>query len=589
MVSGTDCAVQYLATVVAQYYFRLKKMPSFSDSAVTKESFEKLFPNSADAHIKNHFKKVYKDVIALLQKEKKRDGLTQLALFQPAFLNLWDVGVNRSLYQFLPELSGRCESLVILDVLDLERDVPNLDDPPVLSNDLYKQRGDDKLVMRIYSRLEYFLFYAGLKCWFNKNPAAMKAPEVTIIGRHTQEFAERDGGVMLKETIHQLQFRINALASKMGIANVIDVNIVTFCTDGDNESKEKELSRLKQVIEKLISVQPGYEEPFDAKWIFFRSLFYNYNHVTIPRDVLVKDALSCGILTQRELEECLLAFRNIGSILYAPELDCSFSKNQVSVDVCCVLENLDKLFYLHYYESVGKLSISPEYQKDMRLYGYGLVTKALANEIFTKQESESYLEYLIACEVCARVTVDGEELYFMPAIRCKNRMSSMNKSSLFVQYHCHYAQCDQLVVFQNYIAKIFKLPDKIEFLPTKEFNVFSFKYTNTSEKVSVQIEVIYHTSIIEIHVSDNNGKDTNPLNLSLCSKLISLCKNVYDHICSNIPDLAFDFSVMCPNSTPNEPHFINYFINYPDSPTIFCSHCKKDIKSDFTLWLMANQ
>ena len=76
MMSGTDCAVQYLANVVAQYYFRLKKMPSFSDSAVTKESFEKLFPNSADAHIKNHFKKIYKDVIALLQKEKKRHGLT---------------------------------------------------------------------------------------------------------------------------------------------------------------------------------------------------------------------------------------------------------------------------------------------------------------------------------------------------------------------------------------------------------------------------------------------------------------------------------------------------------------------------------
>ena len=54
----------------------------------------------------------------------------------------------------------------------------------------------------------------------------MKAPEVTIIGRHTQEFAERDGGEVLKETIHQLQFRINALASKMGIANLIDVNIV---------------------------------------------------------------------------------------------------------------------------------------------------------------------------------------------------------------------------------------------------------------------------------------------------------------------------------------------------------------------------
>ena len=42
-----------------------------------------------------------------------------------------------------------------------------------------------------------------------------------------------------------------------------------FCTYGDNESKERELSCLKQVIEKLISVQPGYEEPFDPKCIFF--------------------------------------------------------------------------------------------------------------------------------------------------------------------------------------------------------------------------------------------------------------------------------------------------------------------------------
>ena len=155
----------------------------------------------------------------------------------------------------------------------------------------------------------------------------------------------------------------------------------------------------------------------------------------------------------------------------------------------------------------------------------------------------------------------------------------------------------KLIVYSILLSVVSEYPSQ-EFTPdlmrdiiknekSKEFNVFSFKYTNTTENVSVQIEVIYHTSIIEIHVSDNNRKDTNPLTLSLCSKLISLCRNVYDHICSNIPDLTFDFSVMCPNSTPNEPHFINFFINYPHSPIIFCSHCKGDTKSDFTLWLMA--
>lgn len=583
MVTGIDSAVHYLSRVTAQYYFRRKLTPSFTTESMT-DSLAKLFPDISDANIKTALGKIYKEVRTLLQNEKKRDSMIELALLQSIFVNIWDVGVNRCLYEFLPVVAGHCEHLLLINVIDLERDVPCLDEPPLLLSETYKKRGDDKLVMRLYGRMEYFMLLAGLKRWFNKNPTNLMAPEVIVVGTYTKDLAAKNG---VEELKRKLRSHLTAMATQFEIENVIDTTILTYCIDGDKKLREKELSILKYTTEKMISSQPNFEQPFDPKWMFLRSLFYNPNSLAVSLEDVAKVARSCKIPSQDRLHQCLLAFRNVGSLLYNPEMKCNIAQTYALIDIPRVLEHLDRLFYLSHYQSTGAVVLTHEEQESMGWYWYGLINKTLADKVFTRQDSTICLEYLTCCKVCTEVRIGDETMYYLPSLRKEYCVSPPHTTSLYVQYHSHYTQCDQLVLFHKYLPKFFLQSDEVDFVPREEFNVTCFKYT-TPDGVVVTIEVIYHAHVIEIYVSCGD-QSVGVLNMALCSKLLELCKEVYDDVCLDVQNLRYDFSVMCANSEQDgEPHFVNFHVNY-NMHELYCKTCDGMIpfSDDRSHWLVS--
>lgn len=588
-MSEMDCAVQYLSTVCAQYFFHQKRTPSFIDGSIS-ESIDTLFPSPSNSNIKDTFTKVFKGVQSILQKEKRKDGLVQLALNQPTFVNIWDIGVNRCLYQLLPEVASFCEHLVVLDVINLERDVPELDEPPVLTNETYKQREDDKYVMQLYSRLEYFMLFAGIKHWLNNESDEVPEAtyEIVVVGTHTIEFAERKEGKALRESITLLKTRVSAVANKFGLHGVIDPCIITYCIDGDRDRQDKDLTVIKNSIEKLVRSQSNCEVPVDVNWMFFRSLFYNYTNIAAPRHLLRKDARACGIYGDVKLHNCLLAFRNVGSLVYVPEIESSFSNSHVLWNIPLVLEMLDKIFYLRYYQSSNTINLSDEDEPNLKRYQCGLLSKTLVEKVATKQNCQSLLEYIACCNICVNVTVGQEtDLYFLPSLRTSYRNTKPHSSSLYV-VHCtsHYAFCDHLVIFPQFFHKVFSYPDQVDFTPCKDFNVLTFHCITGGKEADV--EIVYHPRFIEIHVpSCGSGIGKNLLNLALCSKLKQLCTLVYDHVCAMIYNLTYQFNVLCPNSSEtSDPHFIVF---NGDELKLFCDFCKEYIliNDERSNWLMS--
>jgi hypothetical protein len=586
MVGGIDCSSQCLATITAQYYFREKRTPGFIEGSHN-ESIDKLFSNAKHAHVKASFSKIFKNVQSILQKEKRKDGLMQLALFQPTFVNLWDLGVNRSLYTLLPEVARYCEHLMILDVLDLEKDVPKLDEPPVISSRYCRDRGDDELVMRLYSRLEYLMLFAGVKRWFNNNPTAIRAPEVTIIGTYTNEFAQRDNRRQLNESIKQLQSRITATAVKLGIDRIIDAHIVEYCIDGDKDCQDKELTILKETIEKMVSGQPNFEISIDANWMFFRALLYNSNTTVVSVDSLYKEAHLCRISKDR-LNDCLVSFRNVGSLLYAPEKEKSFAHCHVLLNIPHLLKLLDRLFYIEYYQKDKETDLSPTEVQDLEWYKLGLVTKDLATALFSKNESDNLLEFLINYRLCTHLKLKGINYYYMPSLLKKYHSSRLHLTSLYVQNFNHYGRCDEFLHFHRYLPKIFNSSDEeTQFIPGEEFNKYSFTYT-TQNKTKM-VDIIYHKTFIEVHVTSDDNSQDKVLNVDLCKKLINLCKEVYDDVCSNTMYLTYDLSIICPYSDNfiDKPHFIPFYENY--TTTLYCKTCCREVSidDDRLTWLMA--
>ena len=527
--------------------------------------------------------------------------MTQLALFQPLYMNIWDVGTNRALFsQLLPVVAGHSKQLVILNVIDLERDVPTATvEPPRMSYERYQQRGDDKIFMQLYSKFEYYMLMAGLKKWFNPDDAPTDEQyHVTLVGTYTKQFLTEKGEEGIKTLVDSLRKQVLLWAAEFGISSIINPIVLTFCIDGDKALKDRELLAVKESIQSLVKAHAkdaAILKSFPAKWSFLRSILYNPTSLSVSFKHLSVLARSCGIYTDDSLKECLLVFRNIGSIIFNPEMDPRTEQLLIIIDVPRMIKFLDRLFYIEHYHSTGALSLSTEEKQYLNYYRHGLVTTNIAEKLFTKSEYQTVLWCLSFCKVAVQVEVNKKQLYFMPSLRNKANTSSPRQLSLYVQFDRHYFQSDQLVLFHDKLTKAFPLPDSVEIDPCDEFNMTRFKYKSGSDSnSSLIIEIIYHKSVIEVRVlaSDSHDEEQGLLNISLCTKILNLCKLVYDDVCKNVQiGLKYHFCLFCPRNNPDSvsPHYVKF--KPGESKSLHCNECEADvkelIKDDRLLWINA--
>ena len=521
---------------------------------------------------------MYKGVKSLIEEKTKRSELSELALFQPEFVNVWDVGVNRSLYQFLGCTASHCDRLVMVVFIDLERDVPRLNDPPDMPSKGYFTRGDDKLVMRIHSRLRYLLLMAGLKRWFNPDRSSPVAPEALIVGTYTKEFGSLSGGKKLKEAVEFLQRSVLVEADKMGISGVIDPNVLPFCSDAN--IYDDELNKLKVAIQELVSSQENYNTSLEANGMFLRSILYgqekglfaSYNSVS-------KLALNCGIFFENDLDQFLLNLRNTGSLVIFPRSVNGFLHENIITDVVKPLKLLDKLHYLKVYRDLEK--IGPIEKKDVELYQFGFISRKLASQLLQDESTETFLQYLSNCEICVSVAFSGDpDIYFFPSIRLKADKSPPHRESLFIKYESTFLHSACFTLFVKYLKKYFEVPSEARLAHTEEYNTLLFKYYETPSSSATDVQIILHEKkhVIEVRI-DELKKD---VKLDLCSKFARLSSTVFEHVHKNLQPLKYQLSIMCPEE---ESHFVPFFLAYHGTP--YCKQCNQsvNIKDNRSCWL----
>ena len=579
--SSLDCAVNFLAGVVARHCFQQKATPVFTTNQLPAQ-----LPGVADLDIKEHFGKVYKGVRALIEKESKQNNLVELALSTPTFINLWDAGVNRALYHLLPGVASRCKRLVIVDVIDLERDVPNLYQPPDVLPDEAVKRGDAKIVMKLKHRLAYFLMFAGLKRWFNHDPNTAMSPEVAIIGTHTKSFASKDGGKHLDKAKQTLRLAIIHEATKMGIADSIDPHVITYCTSKKDNTDD--LKKVKDAIEHLMHGQADFKTDVSAKYIFLRSLYYNSSQLVINREEVARKAYQCNLLEDGEIKDCLMKFRDAGSILYYPEMLPHPIKNQIIFNIVNIVQVLDKLFYLEYHDSKGTVSLAGQSPQDMDLYKHGLLAKSLAERIFGKRCAHVFMDYMVSHGVSALVTLSSQQLYFMPTVRSSFDASPPHKPSLYIKYNIAFLLYDSLSLFPKFLHNIFDEAEA-QFVKTTESNTFSFNYYSSISSPPSEVKITYHKDVVEVYVASLQTT----YNSYLSSSIIALCTKVFDHLSTHQQSLHYQFCIMCPNTYDSvEHHYVPFFIAYPSMhKELYCNECNKNIStaesniSSATCWL----
>ena len=566
---GLESAVYLFAAIVTQHCLRNKCRPCFPPLD-NLEKEVKSIPFLQDKEVQQHFIRVYKAIKVLIEDKAKINGLSELALFQPSFINIWDVGVNRALYDFLACGATQCERLVMVLFIDLERDVPQLDVPPDMAGKKsYMQRGDDKLVMKIHSRLRYLLVLAGIKRLYSSGSPTINAPEAIIIGLHTKEYASLNGGKKLQETVDLLQRAILVEADKMKIGNVIVPKIPTFCTNANNESNE--LNKLKLIIEELVRSQADYNTVFEANNMFLRSLLYGEDKpMMVSRRTISKLASKCGIHLQDQLNDFLTNCRDTGSLLFYPKSTDHFLYENITLDVVKPLKLLDRLYYLPTYSETR--AINPIGTEDMEQYSYGIVSKKLLSKLFVEEDIDLFLRYLLSSYLCANISLSGqEEKYFFPSLRSASDMSKPQSHSLFIKHSSGFLNSACLTLYVNFLKEFFQVPSEALISHTKQYNTVLFKIYKTPSSKPTDVLVISHLkrSLVEIRISDLE----NSIDLDLCSRFVQLSHLVFEHLSNHLQFLTFELCVNCPE---NKCHFAPFFLRYHQNE-VYCKDCEKSV------------
>jgi len=237
---------------------------------------------------------------------KKREH--SLATSSLTFMNVWDMGVNRGVYEVLSMLAPQCSNLLLLNTFSLTEDAESLHEVPDLSsphyNGRYKERGDHKSLMRLRTKLQY-LFYPVCVC-------SDKEESTVLVGTH---HSSRLSPQMVEERSDKVLRTIKVKAEHHSRAHCLVPSVVAV-----DSSKKEEVQKLQKVLEHMIEKENRYAVDMPLSWVFLRCFLASTKKIYLTMPELVEIARKCSISKQDEVDEFVKLFSSCGSLIYISNL-----------------------------------------------------------------------------------------------------------------------------------------------------------------------------------------------------------------------------------------------------------------------------
>ena len=581
-----EAHIHTLATALAQVLARTQRSPSFVEGVSGATS---LFD---DPNVEEYFHGTYsllKKVVSRLENDGSMEKLTTTRL---TLLNLVNIGVNKTAFEILGILARRCKNLVLLNVLNLERETPEqFNKPPDLSNHnlyggRYKHRKDDENLLSLHSALHYYMqvVLAAGGSEQNKN--------VILVGTHKDKLSQ---GVF-KSRKKYIEQTTLAYAEEVGIAKSI-------CRDMEciNAKDALDCNRLRKRIVELIHHKKKFEFKIPISHIFFRCYLHNLKKLFISRQQLVKEAMKCGITENKDIDTFLLMFNNCGSIFYSGDGEFPFLNEYVILDPFRFVEGLDKLYYVD-----TLLQDKPQLYEAVDKSQYGFFSDHLASELWPGEgdggmsEAQFFVRVLEDLKVIARIhpnlvksietiTPTCQNCYFMPSLRPKFDTSTpkFDSNSLFIEYNVamipFHLQSNILLYLQS------QLGQTITFDPKPFYNIVCFKWHAPQQPCEANISVQFQTEHIEVSIKFLGQAPRLSHVTHLFSTLKTFCILMLQQISSHIKGFEYKLAIVCPNNSESHvpPANVHYLTFHPlaiKQKSFYCEKCEKSITSEQLPW-----
>jgi len=336
-----------------------------------------------DPAIDAHFYDVFSTVVKVMQHVEHCDKLKFLSTASLTFVNLWDLGTNKALYEFIGAAAsiGKIKNLLLVDVLDLSRDPQRLEQKLDMGNEaLYGQHCSGQKPIELF-RLRTALAYYILMILGAKG-STLTSHSALLVGTHADSFAENQGG--LKQAIEKVQVGVKARASDYGLQDVICYGLLSV--DAKNP---EDVAIVKDKLNSLINEGNRFERDIRLSWVFLRTTLHSTKRLFMSKAEILKYAYKCGLRDEDELDEFLKLFKDCASIIYSSTNEIRVLHENVVLIPAEFIQGLDSLY------SVNCEVIPEPVKPHLELLKYGFIIPKLAKDIWkSAQKSEFYISVL---------------------------------------------------------------------------------------------------------------------------------------------------------------------------------------------------
>ena len=319
-----------------------------------------------DDFFKESFKKLC-ELFGTIQDDKK--ALESLTASSLTFANCLDVGVNRTAFEILPLLAGKCENVILLNVLSLKRDVKQLNKPPDLSayeyDDRYSANRDGETLMKLNPCSEYYFqpILATNISYSKKDP---KPANTVLVGTHADMLTQEH----LEEAKKQVESSVQSLANQYQLSGAICPGVVDV-----DLTKDDDYLKVRSKVEEILEVnKQRFEVDLPLSWLFLRVVLYSKGDLFVSMESLKRTAKSCGIQDESEVLKFLEIFKNCGSLFSIG--------NFIVLDVFKFIEDLNKLYYIEQ----SQTPVPDRFREDVQNLSSGFLSKRLANHLWSEAD-----------------------------------------------------------------------------------------------------------------------------------------------------------------------------------------------------------
>lgn len=609
-ITKEDAELLMFAACFAQLY--AKRSQSLASASFEEEigSDPLSTPKFKMSVVNQYLDSAFKRLKDLCSKPECREHLDSLQFASLAFMNIWDIGVNKAVFEIMSLLARKCRGLVLLNVLSLKDDAENLNKKLSLQDrscyqGRYSARKDDERVLQVQNAITY---YARFVTVCNSLPNSS-----LLIGTHKDSHeGNKDSLMKLSAKVKSL---VDQVVSGLGFGKALHPQMLTI-----DAQLEEDAKKVCEEVEKMIMQDHRFEKEVPLTWILLRGVLQTTEKLFLHKTVLWSYASDCGLQSLEELESWLKLFQECMSIIYTSDGALPTLTQNIIIHPFKFIECLDHLYYAEFDKELKS-------KPGLGLLQKGILTYTLAGEIWPDDPDTTSSRHKIKNEKCnfmLRVLQDlklatklnlaiykseeeplsisaAEQLYFVPSSRhyFSHTQPSRDSCSLIITaFGIHQTPFDVYSEFLHFIQQQQQERIKLlRFVPDQQYDTLHLKWVeNEILQADIRFRLLDCEDNVEISVCHSVKSGVHESHIfALKQRVFSMMKTIsvefFHKVSEFVSAMKYEFCVISPDCPKEDRvHLVPFqVVGDQDLHNLECRTCHRQIllqhSQDRVLWI----